>query len=106
MITLTENAVKELKGIISDQNMDINKVYLRVKVIGSGCSGMTYKLDLDEEVNDNDKFESFEGVKIAIDKRSSLYTPGLIIDWHYGKSAFSTNNSNQKSTCGCNSACS
>jgi iron-sulfur cluster assembly protein len=106
MITLTENAIKELKGIMADQNMDLNKVYLRVRVVGSGCSGMEYKLDLDEEVSENDTFESVDSIKVVIDKRSALYTSGLIVDWHYGKGAFSTANSNQKPTCGCSSACS
>jgi iron-sulfur cluster assembly protein len=104
MITLTINALKELKCIMSDQNMDLNKVHLRVRTVGNGCSGLTYKLDLDEEIDEDDKLDSCDGIKIAIDKRSVLYTEGLIVDWHYDKKAFSAISLNQKSTCGCNSA--
>src|SRR4051794_2568864 len=109
-ITVTEKAAGEVKRIISEQQETGSfpeKVYLRLRVVGGGCSGFQHKLDLDPQVNEklDDVFE-IEGVPVVVDKRSALYLDGVVVDFHddLNKRGFSVENSNAKSKCGCGSS--
>ena len=72
MISLTENAAKEIRKIMA--NNDLTKdVAVRVGVKGGGCSGLTYTFDFESRKSRFDlEFES-EGLKIIVDKKSNLY---------------------------------
>lgn len=109
-IILTEKAAGEVKRIIQEQQQSggvPEKIYLRVRVVGAGCSGFSNKLDLDPNVNPklDDIFE-IHGVPIAIDRRSLMYLQGTTIDFHndLNKRGFSITNPNAKTTCGCGSS--
>jgi len=54
-VTLTETAAREIDSIISQQELDREKVCLRVGVKGGGCSGFSYILDLTETQRDSDE---------------------------------------------------
>jgi iron-sulfur cluster assembly accessory protein len=110
-IEVTEKAAKEVQKIISQQReqggMPEEKVYLRVRVVGGGCSGFQNKLDLDPVVNPKlDEVFEFHGVPVVVDKRSLMYLDGARIDYHdeLNRSGFSIQNPNAKSTCGCGSS--
>jgi iron-sulfur cluster assembly protein len=109
-ITVTEKAAGEVKRIISEQQQTPNapqKIYLRMRVVGGGCSGFQHKLDLDPEVNDKiDQVMEFHGVPVVIDKRSMMYLDGVTVDFHddLNRRGFSISNPNAKSTCGCGSS--
>ena len=52
-ITLTEKAANEVKRIFSEQNLETDgNVYLRLRILGGGCSGYQHKLDLDTNFDD------------------------------------------------------
>ena len=109
-ITLTEKAAGEVKRIIQDQHEQggaPEKIYLRMRVVGGGCSGFQHKLDLDPAVNDklDDVFEQ-HGVPIVVDKRSLMYLEGAVVDYHdeLNRRGFSISNPSAKSTCGCGSS--
>ena len=108
-ITLTEKAATEVKRIISEQqNGGVQeKIYLRMRVVGGGCSGFQHKLDLDPAVNAklDDTFE-LHGVPIVVDKRSLMYLDGVTVDYHddLNRRGFSISNPQAKSTCGCGSS--
>lgn len=107
MITVTEKAVSEIKRIIQEQNLEQDKVALRVRVLGGGCSGFQTKLDLDEVFDENkDNIFETEGVRVAVDKRSALYLEGAEVDFHdaLDKRGFIVNNPNAVSKCGCGSS--
>ena len=85
----------------------VKKLYLRVRVVGGGCSGFTNKLDLDPEVNEKlDEVIDCNGVPVVVDKRSLMYLDGVKIDFHddLNKTGFSITNPQAKSTCGCGSS--
>ncbi len=106
-ITVTDRAVKEIKYILSEQDFADKKVYLRLRVIGGGCSGFSHKLDLDESVNEKlDDTFAVNGVNVVIDKRSALYLDGVTVDFHddLNKRGFSINNPASKGVCGCGSS--
>jgi iron-sulfur cluster assembly protein len=109
-ITVTEKAAGEVKRIIQDQEKQSGapqKLYLRMRVVGGGCSGFQHKLDLDQETNPklDEQFE-FHGVPVVIDKRSLMYLDGVTVDFHddLNRRGFSISNPNAKGTCGCGSS--
>ena len=109
-INLTEKAAAKVKQIIADEQAKGSapeKIYLRVRVVGGGCSGFQHKLDLDPQVSEklDDVFE-LEGVPVVVDKRSALYLDGVVVDFHddLNKRGFSVENPNAKTKCGCGSS--
>lgn len=70
-VTVTEKAASEVRRIVAEQNVP-EKLYLRLRVVGGGCSGFQHKLDLDPQVNEKlDEVFEVHGVPVVIDKRSS-----------------------------------
>ena len=109
-ITLTEKAAGEVKRIITEQQQSgtaPEKIYLRMRVVGGGCSGFQHKLDLDPQVNPklDDVSEQF-GVPIVVDKRSQMYLDAVTVDFHddLNRRGFSISNPSAKTTCGCGSS--
>jgi iron-sulfur cluster assembly protein len=85
----------------------LGKVYLRLRVVGGGCSGFQHKLDLDPAMNAkvDEGYEAF-GIPVAIDKRSAMYLQGVVVDYHddLNRRGFSITNPSAKTTCGCGSS--
>jgi iron-sulfur cluster assembly protein len=108
-ITITEKAAEEVKRIIAEQQQagTSEQMYLRLRVVGGGCSGFQHKLDLDTQVNPklDDVFHT-HGVDVVVDKRSLLYLTGVTVDFHndLNRRGFSVSNPQAKSTCGCGSS--
>jgi len=105
-VILTETAAREVKSIIESQELDAEKVRLRVGVKGGGCSGFSYLLDLTETQKDSDEEFEQHGVKIIIDPKSLLYLGGVTVDFKdeiMGR-GFVFNNPNASSSCGCGSS--
>ena len=105
-IILTETAAREIKTIIEQQELDADKVRLRVGVKGGGCSGFSYVLDLTENEKDTDEVFEQHGVKIICDPKSLLYLNGTTVDFRdeiMGR-GFVFNNPNATSSCGCGSS--
>src|SRR5436190_12019203 len=123
-INLTEKAAGAVKRIMADTlqaeaakaggngggvatETAVKKLYLRVRVVGGGCSGFQNKLDLDPQVNEKlDETFEVHGVPVVIDKRSMLYLSGAVVDFHedLNKRGFSITNPQAKTTCGCGSS--
>src|SRR5262245_39473128 len=106
-ITVTEKAAAEVKRILSETQGLPEKVYLRMRVVGGGCSGFQHKLDLDPAVNEKlDEVFEFHGIPVVVDKRSLMYLSDVVVDYHddLNRRGFSINNPNAKSTCGCGSS--
>ena len=105
-IKVTETAVKELKKVITEQQLPA-AVALRIGVTGGGCSGFEYKLDFDENVNEQtDMLTEVNGLRVAVDKKSALYLDGTELDYHesFEKRGFVFNNPNATKSCGCGSS--
>ena len=102
MITLTENAAKEIYKVML-QNEVTKDICLRVGIKGGGCSGFTYTLDFDSKKTKFDlEFES-QNLKILVDKKSHLYIKGTEIDWsnELNDRGLKFNNPSAKGSCGC-----
>ena len=100
-VTLTDSTVKELKRILSEDNITPGH-RLRIGVKGGGCSGLTYVMNF-EEPKPEDEWVDIEGIPCIINPAHALYLHGMEIDWGTGLDArgFVFNNPNASSTCGC-----
>lgn len=109
-ITLTEKAASEVRRIVTEGQSTGSmpeKVYLRLRVVGGGCSGFQHRLDLDPTVSEKlDEVFDMHGVPVVVDKRSLMYLSDAVVDFHddLNRRGFSINNPSAKSTCGCGSS--
>ena len=97
-IELTDNAVMRILSLVGDAP----EKGLRVKVIGGGCSGLQYKMDMDAP-REGDKVFERDGAKVVVDRKSFLYLNGTELDFEDSlmSSGFTLRNPNVKRTCGC-----
>lgn len=105
-IILTEGAAKEIRSIVEQQELDQDKVCLRVGVKGGGCSGFSYILDLTETLKETDEVFERHGIRVICDPKSLLYLNGTTVDFKdeiMGR-GFVFNNPNANATCGCGSS--
>ena len=102
MITVSDKAKEKVIKIKQDSNLDDN-FRLRASVAGGGCSGLSYQLDFDDEVQPMDQEFEDKGVKIVVDMKSFLYLAGTELDFSDGLNGkgFYFNNPNASRTCGC-----
>ena len=101
-ITLTETAAEKVRGFLTDQP-DVENVALRVAVQAGGCAGFRYALFFDDRQLDGDVEEEQHGIKLRVDKMSSPYLGGAVIDWKESleASGFSIENPNSSGSCAC-----
>ncbi len=105
-ITLTENALKEVKSLFEQQKLDPASTYLRVGVKGGGCSGFSYSLDLTDAKGDKDQSWEYDGVNVVCDAASLLHLDGTELDFRnevMGR-GFTFSNPNATNSCGCGSS--
>ena len=79
-VMLTDTAAREIRTIVTQQELDLEKVRLRVGVKGGGCSGFSYILDLTETQKEHDEMFDQHGIKVICDPKSYLYLNGVTID--------------------------
>ena len=77
--------------------------FVRVGVVGGGCSGLSYKLDFDNEQKATDQVFENNGLKIVTDLKSFLYLVNTTLDFSDGLNGkgFQFVNPNASRTCGC-----
>lgn len=104
MIHISENAAKQIGHLKSQESSP--EATLRVQIVGGGCSGLSYKLKFDSEVQPTDKVFEEHGVKVIVDSKSYLYLLGTTLDYEGGLNGkgFSFSNPNAKKSCGCGSS--
>jgi iron-sulfur cluster assembly protein len=100
-VTLTEGAKKEIKKLMSQQELS-QDFGLRLGVEGGGCAGMNYVLGFDQ-IKDGDNEYAIDGIKVFMNKAHGLYLVGMEVDYQHGLNArgFVFNNPNAEKTCGC-----
>jgi iron-sulfur cluster assembly protein len=88
---------------MSEDGFNIDQDFVRVGVKSGGCSGLSYELNFDGVIGENDKVFEQNSVKIAVDKKSFLYLVGTTLEYSGGLNGkgFVFNNPNANRTCGC-----
>ena len=107
-IDITEEAMHEIKEALNyDAQEKLRLGVLRIAIQGGGCSGLQYKLDIDNSKRDDDYvLEVEEGVTIVIDGHSATVLRGSTLNYHSSLtvSGFRFENPNAKRHCGCGSS--
>lgn len=104
MLSLSQTAITKVKELLQEEN-DPN-LKLRVFVQGGGCSGFQYGFTFDNEQSQDDFVLPFDTINLLVDSMSSQYLQGAEIDYKEDAmgSAFSIQNPNATTTCGCGSS--
>jgi len=105
-ILLTEKAAGEIKRVMVEQKLAESSV-LRIGVAAGGCSGFQYSLGFDSSTDaTKDHVSDQHGIKVAVDKKSSLYLDGTTLDFldELNQRGFKFNNPNVVKSCGCGSS--
>ena len=105
MVTMTDTAAKK----VSELRLEEGKPEwgLRVRVVGGGCSGMSYELGWEDQAAPEDNVVAAQGIKVYIDKHSAPYLTGIEIDFvdnNMMGAGFAINNPNVQAACGCGSS--
>ena len=102
MIEITAAAAKRIREAMTSEG--VTEGGLRVGVKAGGCNGMSYVFRWDAAPTPNDEvFESPEGTRIFVVKKSYTYLDGTVRDCDaemLGQSLI-FRNPNAKSECGC-----
>lgn len=103
MVKVSESARKRLESLLEESGKKLESTYVRVGVTSGGCSGLSYQLDFDEEIRENDKLFEDQNVKLLVNKKSFLYLVGTTLEYSGGLNGkgFAFNNPNASRTCGC-----
>ncbi len=104
MLTLTDTAVTKVREILDQQ--EPKPAGLRIAVVGGGCSGFSYQMAFENQVNNTDRVVEYDGLKVFVDQASMLYLNGTQVDYveTLEGSGFKFNNPNVRTTCGCGSS--
>jgi iron-sulfur cluster assembly protein len=102
MITVSENAKQHALELMKNESSP-EGTFIRVGVEGGGCSGLSYKLEFDNQKREGDQTFEDKGIQITVDKKSFLYLIGTELDYTGGLNGkgFVFNNPNASRTCGC-----
>ena len=101
---ITDKAVSKVKEMANQQGLD--GYGLRLMVVGGGCSGFTYDMDLENQENAGDSVIERDGLKVYVNPMSYQYLDGTTIDYieSFKFSGFHFENPNATRTCGCGSS--
>lgn len=102
MIFVAESA-KEKIAEIRVKDALTEEHFVRVSVTSGGCSGLSYRMDFDQELRPDDQVFEDNGVKVVCDLKSFLYLCNTTLEFSGGLEGkgFHFNNPNATRTCGC-----
>jgi iron-sulfur cluster assembly protein len=101
LIKVTENASRKLNSLLEKQGRTTGA--LRVAVIGGGCSGLQYKMDLVDGPANRDIMVESSNVRVVVDPKSALFVSGSLLDFSddLQKGGFKVTNPNAVAHCSC-----
>ncbi|MBI1841077.1 MAG: iron-sulfur cluster assembly accessory protein [Verrucomicrobia bacterium] len=101
LIKVTASAAKKVSSLLTRQGRP--QGVLRVAVIGGGCSGLQYKMDLQDAPANRDILVESGGIKVVVDPKSALYVTGSELDYldALQDGGFKVKNPNAATSCSC-----
>ena len=102
MLFVDDSAKTQVNRIKENENLT-EDYFIRVSVTSGGCSGLSYQLDFDNELKENDQVFDNNGVRIVTDLKSFLYLCNTTLEFSGGLNGkgFVFNNPNASRSCGC-----
>jgi iron-sulfur cluster assembly accessory protein len=101
LVKVTDKAGTKLTSLLTRQGRPQGA--LRVAVIGGGCSGLQYKMDLVDGPANRDIMVQSAGVRVVVDPKSALFVSGSLLDFSEDlqKGGFKVTNPNAVAHCSC-----
>jgi iron-sulfur cluster assembly protein len=100
LIKLTPSAAQKVTSLLGKQGRP--QGVLRVAVVGGGCSGLQYKMDLQDGPAARDILVETAGVRVVVDPKSALYVTGSELDYLDNlEGGFKVKNPNAATSCSC-----
>ena len=101
LIKLTGDAGKKVTSLLTRQGRP--QGVLRVAVVGGGCSGLQYKMDLQDQPQNRDILVESAGVRVVVDPKSALYVTGSELEYvdALTEGGFKVKNPNAATSCSC-----
>ena len=101
LVRVTASAAKKVGALLARQGRPDG--VLRVAVVGGGCSGLQYKMDLQDGPANRDILVQSAGIKVVVDPKSALYVSGSELDYvdALQGGGFKVTNPNAASSCSC-----
>ncbi len=101
LIKVSANAAKKVGSLLARQGRA--QGVLRVAVVGGGCSGLQYKMDLQDGPANRDILVESSGIKVVVDPKSALYVTGSELDYvdALQDGGFKVKNPNAATSCSC-----
>lgn len=101
LVKVTEDAARKLSSLLEKQGRPQGA--LRIAVIGGGCSGLQYKMDLVDGPANRDIMVPTANVRVVVDPKSALFVSGSVVDFSddLQKGGFKVTNPNAVAHCSC-----
>lgn len=101
LIKVTPNAALKVSSLLTRQGRPSG--VLRVAVVGGGCSGLQYKMDLQDTPANRDIIVETSGIRVVVDPKSALYVTGSELDYvdSLQEGGFKVINPNAATSCSC-----
>lgn len=100
LVKVTAGASDKIFELISREG---NGEYLRIRITGGGCNGLSYKMKFVSEPKESDILVVSSGIEVLIDSKTALYLRGTTLDYSNKMVAggFKFSNPNAKASCSC-----
>lgn len=103
MIFISDKAKERVIQILNEEQKSLKDYFVRVSVVSGGCSGLSYKMDFDNQSKPMDQEFEDKGVKLVTDLKSFLYLVNTTLQFSDGLNGkgFYFENPNAARSCGC-----
>lgn len=100
LIRVTSNAAQKISELILRED---EGNYLRIKITGGGCNGLSYRMNFIRNGKNGDIVVTSQGVSVLVDSKTALYLRGTTLDYSNKLVAggFKFSNPNAKASCSC-----
>ena len=101
-VIVTDSAATKIKDLIQSEGDPAT--FLRMGVRPGGCSGFSYEMYFDSEIDEQeDIVEEYGDVRVVVDNQSAQMLRGSTLDYQEGLmgAGFAINNPNVTRSCGC-----
>jgi iron-sulfur cluster assembly protein len=101
-IFISEKAKEKVTTLLLEEGKG-EDYFVRVSVVSGGCSGLSYKMEFDNNQKPSDQIFEDKGMKIVTDMKSVLYLFNTVLEYSDGLNGkgFFFENPNASRTCAC-----
>ena len=100
LVRLTEGASVKISQLVEREKQG---EFLRIRITGGGCNGLSYKMKFVDEPRKGDLYVETAGSKVLVDSKTALYLKGTTLDYSdkLVGGGFKFSNPNAKASCSC-----